>query len=253
MSRTSRSLFKAGACALGLALLGVFSAATQAASINYGDFGPVPPGVSFLGVTESSGTDPVPIYGPPSAFSVGLDFDPTNFVATTSSGGADITDGQLNLTVTANAGIGSISLQEAGDYTLAGVGTPATSVLAGAVIFATVTQINGANVAPINLAPVNGSVGFALPPAAITQPWSLGLSVNVTAQLAAQGFNASQRATRIELAVNNTLVATSEPGSVAFMAKKEFRLSTGVIPEPASAGLMGVALCALAAAARKRG
>jgi hypothetical protein len=237
--------------AFGLALLGMFSAATRAASINYGDFGPVAPGVTFTQVAESSGTDTVPIYGPPSPFSVGLDFDPTNFSSSTSGGGSDITDGQLNVAISANAGIASVSLLEAGDYTLGGVGTPSTSVLSGAIILATVTQINGANVAPINLSPVNGSVGFALPPAAVAQPWSLGLTVNITAQMAAQGFNASQRATRIELAINNSLVATSESNSAAFINKTEFRIGAGVIPEPGTASIMGIALCGLAAVGRK--
>ena len=51
----------------------------HAALINYGDF-PVPSaGIVFQQVTESSGTDPVPLYGPPTPFVVGLDFDPTVF------------------------------------------------------------------------------------------------------------------------------------------------------------------------------
>src|SRR5438270_709188 len=70
--------------------------AAHAATINYGDF-PVPPaGITFQQVTESSGTDPVPLYGPPTPFVVGLDFDPTSFVSSSTNGAADITDGQLN-------------------------------------------------------------------------------------------------------------------------------------------------------------
>jgi hypothetical protein len=165
MNNTKRNFSLALASVLGLTLGAVFSTATQAASINYGNFGPVPPGVSFLQVTESSGTDPVPLYGTPTPFSVGLDFDPIGFVATSSGGGPDITDAQLNFTIMGNGstGIGTIGLFEAGDYTLAGVGTPATSAFAGAILRATITQINGLPVAPISLAPVNASVGFSLP------------------------------------------------------------------------------------------
>jgi hypothetical protein len=132
MSRTTRSFSWASAFALGVVLTGLFSAKSQAASINYGNVGPIPPGVSFLQVTESSGTDAVPLYGPPAPFSVGLDFDPT-FTSSSANGSADLTDGQLNFTVMGVGlnGIGSIALSEAGDYTLAGGGTPATSVLAG--------------------------------------------------------------------------------------------------------------------------
>src|ERR1051325_10776345 len=145
MSRTTRNISLATAYMLGLLFAGIFSATSQAASINYGNFGPIPPGVAFLSVTESSGTDSVPLYGPPTPFSVGLDFDPIGFTATSSGGGSpDITDGQMNFTLMGNpfTGIGTISLFEAGDHTLAGVGTAATSTFAGAILRATITQIN---------------------------------------------------------------------------------------------------------------
>jgi hypothetical protein len=257
MSRTTRFVSKASAAALGLALVGLCAAA-QAASINYGNFGPVAPGVSFLQVTESSGTDPVPLYGPPSPFVTGLDFDPIGFVATSANGGADITDGQLNLTVMGDVnlpnvvGISSISLFEAGDYTIAGAGTAATSVFAGAIIRATITEINGAPVAPIVLPAVNGSFGDSLPGNVIVGPWSVGLLLDVGAFLPANQF-----ATKVELAINNSLVATSEPGTVAFIAKKEFRLDIVpdpvdlTVPEPTGFVLASVVLCGLGLVGRK--
>jgi hypothetical protein len=248
MSRTTRRFSLASAFALGLALVGIFSAASKAASINYGDFGPVPPGVSFLQVTESSGTDPVPLYGPPTPFSVGLDFDPLAFVASTAGGGADITDGQLNFTVSAAQGLGisGLNLNERGDYTLVGVGTNATSVFAGAVILASVTQINGVNVAPIPLPASNASVGFNLVAnPGIVQPWSLGTGLVVPAALGL--------VTKLDVSINNSLVAFSEPGSIAFIAKKDFviRVDTKV-PEPATMALAGLALCGLGFARRSR-
>jgi hypothetical protein len=243
MSRTTRSFFKASAVALSLAVVGLFSAAAQAASINYGNHGPVA-GVSFLQVTESSGTDPVPLYGPPTAFAVGLDFNPVGFAASSSGGGADITDGQLNYTMTNAAGISSISVFEAGDYTLAGVGGAGTSVNAGAIIRATVTEVNGVAVAPINLLPVNASFSDALPGAAIVAPWSVGATLNV-------GLPGGQRATRIDVAIDNSLVATSEASTAAFIAKKEFIVRGTVIPEPATFALAGMALCSLGLVRRK--
>lgn len=245
MSGTTRSFFKAGALALGLAVLGLISSAVHAATINYGDFGPVPPGVSFLDVEESSGTDPVPLYGPPVPFSVGLDFNPTNYVASSVNGGADLTDGQLNFTVDSNVAIVGLGLFERGDYTLAGVGTAATNVGAGAVMLATVTEINGLPVAPINLLPVNASVGFNLVVnPGIVQPWSIGLGLNVAAQVAG--------ATRIDVVINNALTAFSEPGTIAFIAKKDFIVDVDLVPEPTSVALAGLALCGLAFGARKR-
>lgn len=241
MSSTTRISFKAGALALGLAAIGLISAA-NAATINYGNFGPVAPGVTFLDVKENSVSDPVPLYGPPAPFSVGLDFNPTGFVATTTGGGADLTDGQLNFTVDSNLPITNIGISERGDYTLFGAGTAATQVQAGSVLFATVTEINGLPVAPINLAPVNASVGFNLAAnAGLVKPWALGLGLNVGVP----------GATRIDVVINNTLAAVSEANTVAFIAKKDFIVDLDVVPEPATAALAGMALCGLALA-RKR-
>jgi hypothetical protein len=249
MIRTTSSLSKASAVALCLALTGILSQVASGASISYGNF-PVPPSSMAINVTESSGTDTVPLYGPPTPFPTGLNFNPTSFVSSAVSGGADITDGQLNLTFM-SPGLKTLSLHEAGDYTLLGGGTAATSAFAGAILRATVTEINGAAVAPIVLAPANASVGFNLAAnSGVTQPWSLGTSINIAGQLAA-----GQNATKVEIQINNQLDALSQPGTIAFIAKKEFILTgdTGpVVPEPATMGLAGLALCGLGIASRKR-
>jgi hypothetical protein len=238
-------------------------AAAEAASINYGNFGPVPPGVGFLSVTESSTTDAVPLYGPPSLYATGLDFNPIGFAASGVGGGSDLTEGQLNFTFVGNltppngAAVESISVFEAGDYTLAGIGTAATQVLAGAILRATVTGIDGLSVAPIPLIPVNASVGFNLAAnPGIVQPWSLGLSMNVETQLTGLGIPFEVGATRVDVVIDNALVALSESASVAFIAKKEFdlRVATApgpVAPEPGMAGLLGMGLCWLAARRRR--
>ncbi|MGE3639975.1 MAG: hypothetical protein AB7G28_15580 [Pirellulales bacterium] len=219
----------------------------EAASINYGTFNVPSAGIMFQNVTESSGTDSVPLYGPPDPFVVGLDFDPANFVSTSSLGAADITDGQLNFTIMGlsnaggSVGVGNISLFEAGDYTLAGAGGPPTSVTAGAIMRATVTSINGLPVAPINLIPTNASFSDSLPGPVVVAPWSLGASLNVAAQLISLGFGPNDVATKVEIAINNSLVSTSEPSSVSFIAKKDFQINLTpevvgdpFIPEPST-------------------
>ena len=241
------------------------STGSNAASINYGTFNIPSAGIMFQNVTESSGTDAVPMYGPPDPFVVGLDFDPANFVSTSSAGAADITDGQLNFTIMglANAngavGVTSVNLSEAGDYTLAGAGGPATAVSAGAIMRATVTQINGLAIAPINLIPVNASFSDSLPGAVVVAPWSLGLTLNVASQLISLGFGPNDLATKVEISINNALVSSSETSSVSFIAKKDFRIQLTpetvgdpFIPEPSTLVLATVVLSMLSMVERRR-
>lgn len=264
MRLTARRFFSASAAALAVAAAALLSPVAQAASISYGNFGPVSPGISFLNVTESSGTDPVPLYGPPTAFATGLDFNPTSFVASSAGGGADITDGQMNFTVAGQVVNGSataingLSLNEAGDYTLFGTGTAATQVGAGAVMLSVkVTEIDGVAVVPITLAPSNASVAFNLPAnPGIVQPWSLNTSIGISAQLTSLGVPFLVGATKVEVALNNSLVAISESGSIAYIAKKDFVIGVtpevGVLPEPSTLAMAGLALCGLGATARRK-
>jgi hypothetical protein len=227
-----------------IVVFGLYATGAWGASISYGNFGPVPPGVTFTNVTESSGTDAVPLYGPPTPFVTGLDFDPLGFVATASGGGSDITDGQLNFGIQTNpfVGITTLNLFEAGDYTLVGSGTPATKDFAGAIIRITVTQIDGVNVAPISLTPANASVAFNLiANPGVTHPWSLGIGINVAAMLTSLGYQYQVGATGLEVVINNQLIALSEPSSLAFISKKDFRIDVGTqVPEPATCFLFGI-------------
>lgn len=262
MTRTARRVFSASAAALAMALLATIAPVAQAASISYGNFGPVSPGISFLNVSESSGTDPVPLYGAPDPYPTGMDFDPMSFVASAMSGGADITDGQLNFTVAGQSNGGNIvavktiKLSEGGDYTLAGSGTTATQAQAGAILAVKVTEIDGLSVAPITLSPVNaGNVYNLVANAGIVQPWSLSVLVDVKAQLLSLGVPFTVGATKAEVVINNQLVALSEAGSVSFIAKKDFVIDIGTdtgIPEPGTLALAGFALCGIGAASRRK-
>jgi hypothetical protein len=218
---------------------------TRASSILYGNF-PVPgSGITFNGVTESSGTDAVPLYGPPHTFHVGLDFDPTSFVATASGGGADITDGQLNFSVLSAPGIGidSLSLSERGDYTLAGSGTVASQTIAGAILTAKIVDVDGVPLGTPLVLNNTASVGFNLVAnAGIVQPWALGLNSLVSSFLTAHAIPYKIGATRIDVTVNNQLLAFSEPGTIAFIAKKDFVIGvTPHVPEPSTLALASLA------------
>jgi hypothetical protein len=236
---------------LAIAMLLVSSSARIfAASINYGSVGPIPPGVTFVDVTEQSGTDPVPLFGAPDPFSgpggsAGLLFPDVNLVAH-ASGGGDFTDGQLTFMVTSQAGINSLRVDEQGTYTLSSLGGADALVRASAFITATVTQINGVNVAPISLTPVSASFSDSSPPDD-EGFWSLNALLNVAGQL-----GANQRATKINFAIDNRLTALAEPGAAAFIDKKQFRITTTNIPEPTSLALAGLALCGILAAGRRR-
>src|SRR4029079_10901513 len=102
-------------------------------------------------------------------------------------------------------------------------------------------------VAPIALPSSNASVGFNLiANPGIVQPWSLGTGIVVPPLTAPGGGPAKIGATKIEVVINNSLLAFSEPSSIAFIAKKDFVISTipethGDIPEPTTAILLGIA------------
>lgn len=251
MNRQHRRFFSLCALATWLAAM-IDASIASAATINYGDFGPIPPGFSFLQVAESSGTDAVPLYGAPDPFNAtsgfsaaGLDFDPKGFVAVSTGGGVDITDGQLNFTISTTLGINLVNIFEAGDFTLAGAGTAGTNVGAGISVIATATQINGANVVPFNIGfPNNATVNFDLPSnPGLVQPWSLSLNMNTA-------IVPGVRVTRLEITINNQLTAFSQPSSVAFIAKKQFVVRATFVPEPAGMVVGGFSLGALAVAGR---
>lgn len=244
-----------------VAIAGLVSFA-RGAVINYGNFGPIASGITFQQVTESSTTDAVPLYGPPSPFPIGLDFNPIGFGSSASGGISDITEGQLNFTVSGNSTgntlveITSLKLFESGDYTLTGAGTGATAVSAGAILRATITEINGSPVAPLNIGPFISTFSDSLPGAVTVAPWQFTLFVDVDAALIGLGYTANDGATKVEVVINNTLTSSSEAGTAASIAKKDFQITAAqgfvlVIPEPAMLSLAGVAAMALMGRVRR--
>ena len=245
MSCIRKSVIGKAALVAGL----VFAAATSAsAAINYGDFSDVPPGtVTYGDVTESSFTDPVPLYNAPSITGDLLDFDPTAFGASASgAAGFDITDGQLNFMMTAEAGesIDTLLISESGDYMFTGISPVAgTFVVASLAATVTILEVDGLTLGtPIDVfVPETffndyATVGDA--PAPGLRKWSLAAQVDLVSALTA-GYTLG--ATKIEVVIDNQLTATTTTDNTAFISKKDFKVNTGPpIPEPTSLALLGL-------------
>jgi hypothetical protein len=238
------SIVLAAVLAVGLAPLAV------AGPISYGDF--VGSTVTFLDVTEDSGTDPLPpaLYGPPTLAGDSLSFAPVSFNAFSPLGVPvlDITDGLLTTTILSAPGYGiaGIRVDEAGDYTLVGWGTADTKVSVSAPIFLTILEVNGVGISPIFRSGdvvyspnANGDFNLIDDPG-VGVIWEGSGFIDVAAILAGAGINGC--ATKVELSVNNVLVAASEDRSIAYIAKKQFGITVIPIPEPSCLTLLGIGI-----------
>lgn len=244
----------AAVCALAL-----FAAAPAAAApIAYGDFSDIPPGnVMYLDVREdaNSAGDVAPLFGAPEAIVNELDFDPSGFGSSASNGDLDVTDGQLNFDfkTTLGTGISSFTISESGDYKFFGGGalTTVNFDLIGEVM---ITEVNGTPLPPAGIVvPFSANGSFSSTGTIPSTAWSLSTLVELGSSIPAS-FGPGAVATAGEVFLNNTLVATSELGSLAFIAKKDFTIDPEVnpdpdntIPEPTAALLAVLALAGVAA------
>lgn len=229
----------AGACALTV----LAATAADAAPINYGDF--VATSVMYLDVTESSATDDTPMFGPPTVTADTLDFDPFGFAATANNGDIDLTDGQLNYTLMAlpGAGVRSMLLRESGDYSLMGNGTDATLISAGVSARVDILEVDGVALdEPIGVFVSTQFSADLVANPGMVQPWKLSLLVDFASALFARDIRFDLGVTKAEVVIDNQLLAISEPGTAAFIAKKDFKLLPEIegdpIPEPASLALL---------------
>lgn len=269
MSRRSCRVFSPALCAgLSLIVAAVLSvgaaSSALAAQINYGDFGPdLPTGLlTYTDIRESSGTTPIPPgrFGAPSLSGDSLDFDPTGFVASGTNGQAQITDIQLNggVQVLRNqtgvaGGLTSLSILEAGDFSLVGAGTAGTAVFAGLSARLDIFEVDGAAIDPFSVTVSSSRTrNLAADGTNVVQPWDNGLIFDLGAALAAHNISFQFGVTGLEFVMDDQLIALSESGTAAFIAKKDFVIAPGfdenpnfVVPEPSTALLMLGGLAAL--------
>ena len=227
----------------------------------------------YLGVAESNTEDPntggaLPLFGmPTSTTGNALDFEPTGFEANSDAGTghvAEIVDSQLNFMIVAkpNEVIDNVMFLESGDTTLTGNGTDLTGSAVFGNIFVDVIEIDGAdpNSGPINLTttmtfvPSGGTYGLATDAGGgpfFNTLWSGGGIIDINQELTDLGIDFQFGATKVNVAIDNTLVATSEAGNSSFIQKSSDGLTIITnIPEPASGNL--VLCCLVFGFARRR-
>lgn len=237
-----------------LMVLTALSGATStgnALPINYGDFGPdVPHGsTTYLDVTESSGTDPVPLFGPPTIAGDTLCFSPQGFVSFATDGQSDITDGQLNygFTMLPGTAMSTLLVTEAGDYSLFGSGTPTTQLASALWATVRILKVDGTPLAsPVDVTMSTSTVRDLISDGPVVlAPWSQDLLIDLDSVLLANDILFTLGATQAIVVIDNTLLTISEDESVAYLAKKDFYIEGTKIPEPATlflATLSGLAM-----------
>ncbi len=230
-------------CLVGIILL--TSSAASASLINHGDFlGANVGDADFLQVTEDTGAEPGALFGAPIHVNNKLLFLPTAFAATASNGNSDSTTGILTMTIVADAGyyLDSISLGEVGDYTLLGLGTPATYLDVTGDL--TVTDLSpGTHGGTTGAMTVSPMPPFFLPTDSFGE-FTGSAMVNLS----------GLQITEVTLEFVNTLGADSEIGTTSFIQKKtiDIEVTSVPVPEPASAALVGIGLLVLTRRKRLR-
>lgn len=229
---------------LGFCVVGLIANSASALIINYGDF--VGTNVSYLQVTEDTRDEPQALFGPPTVQGDLMDFDPPSFTAAANPNvPSDITDGQLNFTVQSNVNsfaIGQLIIEEAGDFTLVGLGAAFAQATVGTTVRYKITHVGGSPVGfncdgtgNMLFTPVgSGGNGDYRTPVdnGTAVPWEGLFTADIGALAASCNLNGP--VTAVEVVIDNTLTAFASDGGSAFIAKKDFSGITIKIPEPSA-------------------
>ncbi len=228
--------------ALTLALIAT-STSAWASAVSYGDV--AADDVTYVNIKENSGTDPedLPLYGDPSAAGNSLVFSPSNYVASAepSEGefDTDNTSATLTMQVVSNSDLplASINIMEFGDTFLAGLGEAQALTAVAGGLFVSYDDGNGLQTLPVGEL---SDVSFSLPDDSGLSEWTASVEINL----------AELNVTEVFVSFDNLVTAIAEEGATAFIEKKVFKITTTVVPEPASVALIG--LGALLIAGRRR-
>lgn len=224
--------------------------------------------VWYAGVSESNSAGVSRFGAPVSITGNSIDFDPQNFEASTSGPASEIVDSQLNFMVFAlpNTVINNLQFSEAGDTSLFAFAPDQAFTSVTASIFVEVLHIDGTpwGGTPINLnasmifTPSNGDYQVGVDGApAINEIWTGTVIVDIDAGLTANGLvkgvDYDLGATKLGVAVDNTLTAGSSGSATAFIRKKDFDglTVTTNVPEPTTMFLALVGLMPLGAMRRR--
>jgi len=203
--------------------------------------------VNYTSVSESSSTNSTPLYGTPTVSGNNLVFSNLNFdaISTNASPALDFVDGQVNFTMQTDPGnyLSTLNLSEFGDYNVSA--TPSNpAAIDFAKIYPEAVQIEVLAINGVALAtPLvnNTSVVMAYSPdsgqyqTGVT-PSTGSFTGSATANLAS--LFGSSNITEIAVSFDNELLAESQVGGIADIAKKGFSVTPGVtVPEPSTAAL----------------
>lgn len=237
-------------------------AAGQASAALYGNFMDPTGTVFYNNVEDVNG-----LYGMPSVSLNSLDFTPTTFDATCSSGcagnpapGVATTTDTLTMDIVAIGGqqITQIDINEGLEYTLTAFGAGAfASVTVSSNIFIDIFEVDGASVNGINatytmdFAPANNFSVFGPSGVEAGIPFTGIANIDIASILAANAVVGD--ATGVRISFDNTLNAFHSGGGLAQVRKRDqdfvsLTINGGVpVPEPGTALLLLGGLAALAA------
>lgn len=227
-----------------LALALCFGASPLTASITYPDMTGIT--VVYENITESSGTDPVPLYGQPTITGDTLHFPTTAQFSAVAQGvvTSDITDGRLTFKVSAKEGLhlGVISLFETGAFNA--FGDSSTLAAANGAIVATFAVGNSVQTQSVAF---NGHIKDTTDESPfIANSWGVW-EATATLDLS------QHQITEATIVIDNILVALAPGGNgAAIIDKKSFTVEVTAIPEPASLALLGVGTLLIVARRRRR-